>query len=163
MVPQAPIQGWGWNSWIALIEAFWAPHTYASQIATAKSVANNTSQFGNFQSAVYQSTQEIAIEDWAFVHMSARLTKCWEYYSFKRYTVHWKKIGELWTIRQNFLTIIHRYAENALGICTDFSLIRKKTFLANSFYLYGSPKISPAKIFLFTVAKIARVSELLWL
>ena len=40
-----------------------------------------------------------------------------------------------------FLANIHRYTENVLGICTDFSLFTK-FFLTNSFYLYSSPKFS---------------------
>ena len=44
-----------------------------------------------------------------------------------------------------FLTNIHRYTENVFGICTDCSLFTK-VFLANSFYLYGSPKFSPARV-----------------
>ena len=49
-----------------------------------------------------------------------------------------------------FLTNIHRYIENVFGICTDCSLFAK-LFLTNSFYLYGSPKYSPAKYFMCTV------------
>ena len=37
-----------------------------------------------------------------------------------------------------FLANIYRYTENVFGLCTDFSLIAN-FFLANSFYLYGSP------------------------
>ena len=36
---------------------------------------------------------------------------------------------------------IHIYTENVFEICTDCSLFTK-FFLANSFYLYGSPKFS---------------------
>ena len=42
-----------------------------------------------------------------------------------------------------FLGNIHRYNENVLGICNDFSLFAK-FFLAK---LYGSPNISPTKTF----------------
>ena len=38
-------------------------------------------------------------------------------------------------------TTIHRYTENVFGICTDCSLFAK-FFLADNFYLYGSPNIS---------------------
>ena len=46
-----------------------------------------------------------------------------------------------------FLANIHRYTKNVFGICTDCSLFAK-CFHTNSFYLYGSPKFSPAKTFL---------------
>ena len=45
-----------------------------------------------------------------------------------------------------FLANIHRYMENVYGICTDHCL-SAKFFFANSFYLHGSPKFSPAKYF----------------
>ena len=45
-----------------------------------------------------------------------------------------------------FLANIHRYTENVFGICTDFSWF-VKFFLANSFYLFGSPKFLPCQIF----------------
>ena len=41
-----------------------------------------------------------------------------------------------------FLTNIHRYIENVFGMCTDFST----NFFANSFYLYGSPKLFPCTV-----------------
>ena len=51
-----------------------------------------------------------------------------------------------------FLANIHRYTENVFGISTDFTCsLFAKFFLANSFYLYGSPKFFPTKIFLCTV------------
>ena len=54
-----------------------------------------------------------------------------------------------------FLVTIH--TENVFGIYTDCSLFA--TFLlANSFYLYGSPKIFPAKYFLCTVIKRLRIN-----
>ena len=73
-------------------------------------------------------------------------------------TVHGKiLVGEKLTNLGNrepfakiFLTNIHRYAENVYGICTDCRLFAK-FFLTNSFYLYGSPKFSPAKYFPCTV------------
>ena len=46
-----------------------------------------------------------------------------------------------------FLANIHRYTKIVFGICNDFSLFAN-FFLANSFYLYGSPKSSPTKFFL---------------
>ena len=46
---------------------------------------------------------------------------------------------------KTFLTNIHRYTENVFGmiiaICTNHNLF-DKTFLANSFYLFGSAKFS---------------------
>ena len=45
-----------------------------------------------------------------------------------------------------FLANIHRYTENVFGIYTDCSLFAK-FFLTNSFYLYGLPKVFPAKYF----------------
>ena len=55
-----------------------------------------------------------------------------------------------------FFTNIHRYTENVFDIilCTDCSLFTK-FFLANSFffYLYGSPKSSPTKIYPCMVAR----------
>ena len=44
-----------------------------------------------------------------------------------------------------FLVNIHRYTENVLGICTDCRLFAK-IFLANSFYLYGSPRFSHVRM-----------------
>ena len=44
------------------------------------------------------------------------------------------------------LTNIHIYSENVFGICIDINLFAK-IFLTSSFYLYGSPKFSSAKIF----------------
>ena len=35
------------------------------------------------------------------------------------------EFGESWTIRKKFLTNIHRYTKNVLGICTDFSSFAK--------------------------------------
>ena len=40
----------------------------------------------------------------------------------------------------------YRYTVNVFSICLDYSLFAK-FFLANSFYLYGLPKFSPAKFF----------------
>ena len=58
--------------------------------------------------------------------------------------------GEKLTNRKLFAKIllanIHRYTENVYGICSDCSLFTK-FFLVNNFYLYGSPKFSPAKYF----------------
>ena len=45
---------------------------------------------------------------------------------------------------KNFLANIQIYTENVYDICNDGSL-STKFFLANSFYLYGSPKFSPTK------------------
>ena len=57
------------------------------------------------------------------------------------------KIGESWAIRQNFP---RQYSQLAYGICTDCCIFTK-FFFANSFYLHGSPNISPAKYFPCTV------------
>ena len=38
-----------------------------------------------------------------------------------------------------FIVNIHRYTNNVFGICTDDCNLFAKFFLANSFYLYGSP------------------------
>ena len=46
---------------------------------------------------------------------------------------------------KNFLTNIHRYTKNVFGIYIDYSLFTK-FFLANRFYLYGSPKFLPPSI-----------------
>ena len=53
-----------------------------------------------------------------------------------------KKLENCERFAKIFLTNIHRYMEKLYcGICTDCSLFTK-FFLANSFYLYGSPKFS---------------------
>ena len=68
------------------------------------------------------------------------------------YTVHKKHLAEekLVNLTMSYVfansNYFHRYTENVFGIWTDCNLFTK-FFLANSFYLYGSPKFSPAKYF----------------
>ena len=57
---------------------------------------------------------------------------------------------------------IHRYTETVFGICTNCCLFAK-FFLANSFYLYGSPKFSPTKYFPYTVVHRVVLLLLLYL
>ena len=60
------------------------------------------------------------------------------------------KFGKSWAIWKKFPHQYSQIHQNVFGVCTDFSLFAK-FFLANSFYLYGLPKISPAKVFACTV------------
>ena len=53
------------------------------------------------------------------------------------------EFGKLW--EKIFVANIHRYRKNVFDIHTDCSSLFAKFFLANSFYLYGLPKSSPAK------------------